>query len=77
VNRKRQPPALREFLNSEAAGGIVLMAAAASALAAANSPLSQIYFGILHTDVAGLTVLLWINDAALEVASPAGRPQGS
>ena len=40
--------ALRAFLDSEAAGGIVLMAAAALALLAANGPFSEAYRHILH-----------------------------
>ena len=40
--------ALRAFLDSEAAGGIVLMAAAALALLAANGPLAHPYHDFLH-----------------------------
>src|SRR5829696_329402 len=64
---KRHPPAsaLREFLNSEAAGGLVLMVAAAAALILANSPIASAYFTLLKTYVAGLSVLHWINDALM------------
>ena len=41
------------------------MAAAAAALALANSPLSHTYFGILGTYIAGLSILHWINDALM------------
>ena len=55
----------REFLNSEAAGGIVLMAVAALALVVANSPLAPAYFATLQTYVGGLSVLHWINDGLM------------
>jgi NhaA family Na+:H+ antiporter len=55
------------FLHSEAAGGIVLMGAAALALLIANSPLAPAYFGILKTYVGGLSLLHWINDALMAV----------
>ena len=40
---------LRDFLESEAAGGLILMGAAALALVIANSPLSGFYFETLHS----------------------------
>ncbi len=54
-----------EFLNSEAAGGIVLMVCAALALIVANSPLAETYFHSLHVEIGGLSVLHWINDALM------------
>src|SRR3954453_4208247 len=64
-----RPPAsaFRALLNSEAGGGIVLMAAAACALAMANSPLAPAYFAVLKTYVGGLSILHWINDALMAV----------
>ena len=56
-----------DFLKSEAAGGIVLMAVAVIALAVANSPLAETYFHTLHLYVGGLSVLHWINDALMAV----------
>ena len=41
------------------------MAAAAAALALANSPLSYTYFGYSEPDIAGLSILHWINDALM------------
>ena len=63
------PPAsaLRRFLQSEAAGGIVLMAAAALALIVANSPLAEPYFATLATKMGPLSVLHWVNDALMAV----------
>jgi NhaA family Na+:H+ antiporter len=69
----RKPPhrppasALRDFLDSEAAGGIVLMAVAALALAVANSRLAPGYFALLDVPVGGLGILHWINDALMAV----------
>ncbi len=57
--------AVMEFLNSEAAGGIVLMVCAALALMVANSPLAETYFHTLHVDIGGMSVLHWINDALM------------
>jgi Na+:H+ antiporter, NhaA family len=58
---------IREFLDSEAAGGIVLMISATVALVIANSPLAQTYFDTLHINIGGLSVLHWINDALMAV----------
>jgi NhaA family Na+:H+ antiporter len=59
--------ALRGFLRSEASGGILLMAAAALALAVANSPAAETYFGTLHAYLGPLSVAHWINDALMAV----------
>jgi NhaA family Na+:H+ antiporter len=57
----------REFLDSEASGGIVLMGAALLALIVANSPLSDAYFAALKTYVGPLNVEHWINDGLMAV----------
>ncbi len=48
--------ALRAFLKSESAGGLLLMGSAALALVVANSPLAEGYFHALHAYVGGLSV---------------------
>jgi Na+:H+ antiporter, NhaA family len=71
----RTPSALRAFLASEAAGGILLMGAAALALIVANSGLSNLYHGLLHAEIAPAlspklgptTPHLVINDALMAV----------
>jgi NhaA family Na+:H+ antiporter len=63
----RQRSVIRAFVESAAAGGIVLMVAAALALVVANSPWGTAYFDALHAYVAGLSVLHWINDALMAV----------
>lgn len=58
---------LREFLRSEASGGLLLMAAAAAALIVANSSLAPDYFQLLHVKLGPLSVSHWINDALMAV----------
>lgn len=65
--RSRPVSVLRDFLTSEASGGILLISAAAVAMAIANSPAAAIYDNALHTYVGPLSVLHWINDALMAV----------
>jgi len=58
---------LRLFVDSQAAGGIVLMAATVLALIVANSPWSGAYFATLHLEFAGMSVSHWINDALMAI----------
>jgi NhaA family Na+:H+ antiporter len=57
--------ALRRFLDSEATGGMLLIAAAALALIAANSSLAPLYRELLAAAVGPLNVHHWINDALM------------
>ena len=57
--------AIRHFLNTEAAGGYVLMGAAAAAMVVANSPLSEAYAHGLHVKIGSLSLLHWINDGLM------------
>ena len=67
--------AVREFLRLEAAGGIVLVCAAAAAILLANSPLAWLYDGLLATPVViqvgalslAKPLLLWVNDGLMAV----------
>jgi Na+:H+ antiporter, NhaA family len=67
--------ALRTFLASEAAGGILLMTAAMLAMMAANSAVSADYFHFLHAvtgpvltpKLGPMTVHLWINDGLMAI----------
>ncbi|MDP1890129.1 MAG: Na+/H+ antiporter NhaA, partial [Gemmatimonadaceae bacterium] len=69
------PRPVREFLATEASGGILLLAAAVVALVWANSPWSASYESLWHTDVTlnfGRYVLEgdlhhWVNDALMVV----------
>ena len=62
---RRAQSAFQRFIESEASGGLVLMAAAAIGMAVANSVLAGTYTALLHTKVAGLDVLHWINDGLM------------
>lgn len=64
---QRPRSVFRGFLESEASGGVILMATAALALVIANSALAPAYFGVLKTYVGGLNVQHWINDALMAV----------
>ncbi|HMU22320.1 MAG TPA: Na+/H+ antiporter NhaA [Sphingorhabdus sp.] len=67
--------ALRDFLDSEAAGGIILMGVAALAMLVANSPLAESYFHFIHAvtgpeltpKLGPMTVHLWINDGLMAI----------
>lgn len=58
---------LAHFFSSEPAAGIVLMIAAVLGIVAANSPVSEHYFSMLGSYVAGLSVSHWINDGLMAV----------
>lgn len=69
------PRAFREFTRLEAAGGIVLLVAAAGGLAWANSPWASLYESLWSTPVVvgvgafGMAkpLLLWVNDGLMAV----------
>lgn len=73
--RAHRRSALREFLRSEAAGGIILMIAAALAMIVANSPLAGSYFHFLHFEtgpeltpkLGPMSFHLWINDGLMAI----------
>ncbi len=73
---RRARSALRTFLSSEAAGGIVLIAAALIALVAANTAVTAGAYGallhvetgpVLSPELGPMTVHLWINDGLMAV----------
>lgn len=65
TSQARRPSMLRRFLNGEAAGGLVLMAAAALALLVANSPAAGLYASALHAYLGPLSVEHWVNDGLM------------
>ncbi|PBB27057.1 MULTISPECIES: Na+/H+ antiporter NhaA [unclassified Mesorhizobium] len=65
--KQRPVSVFREFLDSEAAGGIILMVAAALALIVANSPLAETYFSVLHAYLGPLSISHWVNDGLMAV----------
>jgi NhaA family Na+:H+ antiporter len=71
---ERYRSTLRDFLTSEASGGVILIVAAALAMIVANIPgLSEQYFRLLHAEtgpvlspeLGPMTVHLWINDGLM------------
>ena len=56
---------IRRFLGTEAAGGVVLIFAAAAAMLVANSPLAAGYVDLLQASIGPLSLLHWINDALM------------
>ncbi len=75
VARSGTNSALRDFLKNEAAGGILLMVAAALAMIVANSPLYDMYHHFLHElegptlskKLGPMTPHLWINDGLMAI----------
>lgn len=57
--------ALRDFMSTEAASGIVLIGAALMALVLANSPAAPAYEGTLHFQLGPMSVHHWINDGLM------------
>ena len=76
MNRSNPPrSALRDFLESESAGGILLIFAAILAMIVANSSIGTVYHDAIHavtgpilTDKLGpMTIHLWINDGLMAI----------
>ena len=75
AERKGVRSALREFLRSEAAGGVALIAAALLALVVANGPFAGLYHDLLHAKLGPelspklgpMTPHLWINDGLMSI----------
>jgi len=75
MSKNMQVTTIKEFLKLEAAGGIVLVGAAALAMIMANSALSDTYEAVLKIPVAiqvgalviAKPLLLWINDGLMAV----------
>ncbi len=64
---RAQPSAIRQFLDGQSSGGMVLMAAAIIALLLANSPLGPGYAQALHSRIGPLSLEHWINDGLMAV----------
>nr|WP_222573945.1 Na+/H+ antiporter NhaA [Methylosinus sp. Sm6]MBY6240174.1 Na+/H+ antiporter NhaA [Methylosinus sp. Sm6] len=69
MNRQRHRfrSTLRRFIDSEAAGGVILMGSAALALVTANSPYAEIYAHTLETKLGPLSALHWIDDGLMAI----------
>lgn len=55
------------FVESEKAGGILLICCTIISLMLANSSLADRYLHFWHAEVAGLSVELWVNDALMAI----------
>jgi NhaA family Na+:H+ antiporter len=62
---RRARSTFQRFAESEALGGLALIASATVGMAVANSVLAGDYAELLHTKIAGLDVLHWINDGLM------------
>lgn len=70
-----RPSALRQFLATEAAGGIILIIAAALAMIVANSAVGDLYHDVLHNrwgptltpKLGQMSLHLWINDGLMAI----------
>ena len=62
---RRPRSAMRAFLRSESAGGLLLIAAAVLAMIVANSPLAGTYFQALHLEIGSFSVHDAINDGLM------------
>ncbi len=62
---RRARSTFQRFAESEASGGLALMASAALGLIVANSAFAGFYNALLHTKVGGLDLLHWINDGLM------------
>lgn len=58
---------IRNFLDSESSGGLLLIASAIAALLVANSPLAETYFRTLHVYLGPLSIQHWVNDALMAI----------
>nr|WP_200985205.1 Na+/H+ antiporter NhaA [Rhizobium rhizogenes]QCL10037.1 na+/H+ antiporter NhaA [Rhizobium rhizogenes] len=67
IAKGRIQSTLRQFLDNEASGGIVLMAIAVIAVIIANSPFAKAYFHLLHVAIGPLSLQHWINDGLMSL----------
>lgn len=58
---------LSRFLAAESAGGLILMAAALTALVVANATWSAAYFSTLQIKIFGLSIEHWVNDGLMAI----------
>jgi Na+:H+ antiporter, NhaA family len=67
INIWKNESALRAFLRSEAAGGVILIGAACAAMVLANSGVKTEYFAFLQLPLGPFSVLHWINDGLMAI----------
>ena len=64
---KRPISMLREFMEFEAAGGLVLLGAAVLGMIIANSEAAPHYFELLELHLGPLSILHWVNDGLMAI----------
>jgi len=57
----------KEFFDSEKAGGLILVLVTVFSLGLANSPWQTTYINFWHFDIAGHSIVHWINDGLMTV----------
>lgn len=57
----------REFLNSEKAGGLILVSVTILSLGLANSPWQSTFSNCMDLNIGGHTILHWINDGLMTI----------
>ncbi len=62
-----------EFVNSEKAGGVILVCVTVLSLGLANSPLQVEYVKLWRFDMGGHSAVHWINDGLMTVFFSANR----
>jgi len=67
LNPKTISNTFNRFVESEKAGGILLIGCTVISLLLANSPVAETYLHFWHMPLAGLSVELWINDALMAI----------
>ncbi len=55
------------FIESERAGGVLLVLCTAVSLALANSPLGDSWLGLWHAKLAGMSIEHWVNDGLMAI----------
>lgn len=55
------------FIESERAGGVLLVICTAISLALANSPLGGSWLGFWHAELAGMSIEHWVNDGLMAI----------
>ncbi|HEV7659662.1 MAG TPA: Na+/H+ antiporter NhaA [Allosphingosinicella sp.] len=65
LSRRGARSVLRDFLDAEATGGLVLVAASVLALLVANGVWGEAYRHLLHVEIGPMNVHRWINDGLM------------
>lgn len=67
MKRMKHIKHLKNFIEAQSSGGILLLLMAALAVGVANSPLAAMYQSFLHMPLGPLSVELWVNDVLMAI----------